>query len=289
MKRSFQSALVSVSDSCLVACQHCFRADKGSVVLSLEVLERALSRLRELGVEQICFSGGEPLDHPSLPLLIRKSLQFGIQVSFITGRAKELFNFANSPLISRVKSIGLSFDSDYLLLSGVSTRSLDDALAAASWLSLKTHTYLHGTCFNLSSKEVSNLQQQRGKHRIETTLSPAVLSEHLRKRLGYDAKKYAEQLISDLGHIAKVTGVTKRLSAKFELLATSLTQPIDERCNSSRLYVSASGNLRMCPYDHVGEVSVFAPRQRIYEALRSVKNHPPVVSRGCIGTCGSIQ
>lgn len=289
MKPKFQSALISVSDACRVACRHCFRADKGGSDLSLEVLERALSRLREIGVEQVCLTGGEPLDHPALDRIIRKSIQFGLRVSLITGRAERLSGDPLPEWLQRVDTIGLSFDSNSLVAAGVSARRIEAAVAAARNLRAGPRAYLHGTCFNLSLAEVRFMREVRSKYDLEVTVSPAVIDERLRDRLGFTAERYSAQLASDLRCIEDVLGVTERLSSKFFLLASNHRRESAELCRSTRLYVSAAGYMRICPYDRAGEISVFEPRSQIHQALESAINQPAKVSLGCIGTCGSLQ
>lgn len=285
MKPKFRSALISVSDACRVACRHCFRADKGTTDLTLEVLERTLSRLREVGLERLCFTGGEPLDHPELDKLIRKTIQFGVSVSIITGRAATLANQALPDWLQRVESIGLSFDSEFLVTAGVSTRKLEEAVAAAHKIRNGTRAYLHGTCFNLSVEELSFFRKITCSG-VELNVSPAQLEERLRERLGYSATSYSAQLASDLRLIEEISGTTNRLSAKYCQLAVAHMINPRRPCRASRLYVSSDGYIRICPYDRIGQVSVFAPRSKIHQTLESAILTPPVVAFGCIGTCG---
>ncbi|MEV6677943.1 radical SAM protein [Streptomyces erythrochromogenes] len=84
MSTPVRTALISTAGHCEVACSFCFRADRARGFLTTATYTRALSRLKETGVEGVCLTGGEPTHHPDLPQLVRLALQFGMTVFLAT-------------------------------------------------------------------------------------------------------------------------------------------------------------------------------------------------------------
>ena len=57
---------------CNLSCGYCSEFDKTSDPVPLEILEKRLEKLKDLGTFGISLTGGEPTLHPELPRLIRK-------------------------------------------------------------------------------------------------------------------------------------------------------------------------------------------------------------------------
>jgi MoaA/NifB/PqqE/SkfB family radical SAM enzyme len=82
---------------CNLACAYCNEYDKVSPPVPTEEMLRRLDKLRDLGTGIVTFSGGEPMLHPDLDLLIRRVRDNGSIVTLITngylltpGRIKQL-------------------------------------------------------------------------------------------------------------------------------------------------------------------------------------------------------
>ncbi|HXE11851.1 MAG TPA: radical SAM protein [Bryobacteraceae bacterium] len=69
---------------CNLSCTYCNEYDKVSPPVATEEMLRRLDKLRDLGTSIITFSGGEPMLHPDLDLLIRRVRENGAIVTLIT-------------------------------------------------------------------------------------------------------------------------------------------------------------------------------------------------------------
>src|SRR5436305_12817989 len=93
---------------CNLACKYCNEYDDFSPpVLTEDMLER-IDRLAALGLGVLTFSGGEPLLHPDLDLLIRRVRGRGMMAGVITNGF-----LLNEERIGRFNAAGL----DYLQIS----------------------------------------------------------------------------------------------------------------------------------------------------------------------------
>jgi MoaA/NifB/PqqE/SkfB family radical SAM enzyme len=69
---------------CNLACRYCNEYDAVSAPVPLDVMLRRVDRLAELGTSAITISGGEPLMHPDLDLIVARIRQRGMVVTLIT-------------------------------------------------------------------------------------------------------------------------------------------------------------------------------------------------------------
>src|SRR3989304_3730378 len=69
---------------CNLSCAYCNEYDDHSKPVPLEVLRQRVARLAAFGTTVITISGGEPLLHPELDLLIRHIRSRGIIAGLIT-------------------------------------------------------------------------------------------------------------------------------------------------------------------------------------------------------------
>ena len=69
---------------CNLACAYCNEYDDRSKPVSIDVMHQRLDRLAELGASIVTISGGEPLLHPDLDLLIARVRQHGMIAGMIT-------------------------------------------------------------------------------------------------------------------------------------------------------------------------------------------------------------
>lgn len=69
---------------CNLSCTYCNEFDDFSKPVPLDEMYRRIDRLGQLGTSVISFSGGEPLLHPDLDLLIRRIRGTGAMAGMIT-------------------------------------------------------------------------------------------------------------------------------------------------------------------------------------------------------------
>ena len=76
---------ISLTDHCQCICSHCFAARNAPEdELSCEEVETLLDELSHIGVQEILFSGGEPLLHPNIFAIIDFAVKKGFLVRLIT-------------------------------------------------------------------------------------------------------------------------------------------------------------------------------------------------------------
>ncbi len=88
---------------CNLSCGYCSEYDKVSDPIPVQVLEKRLQKLKNLGTFGISLTGGEPTLHPELPRLIRKCRELGF---FRTGMISNGF-FLRPDLIEALNEAGL--------------------------------------------------------------------------------------------------------------------------------------------------------------------------------------
>ncbi len=75
---------LTVTRRCNLACTYCSEYDAVSAPVPAEALKGRIDRLSSLGTAMITFTGGEPLLHPDLELLIAHARRRGMWVTMIT-------------------------------------------------------------------------------------------------------------------------------------------------------------------------------------------------------------
>lgn len=76
---------ISLTDHCQCRCGHCFAANNGpDDELGTGVVATLLDELAQLGIMEVCFSGGEPLLHPDLLSLVAIANHKGFLVRLIS-------------------------------------------------------------------------------------------------------------------------------------------------------------------------------------------------------------
>ena len=93
---------------CNLACTYCNEYDQVSKPVPLDLMLRRVDRLAALGTAMITVSGGEPLMHPELDLMIARMREKGIIASLITNGY-----YLSPQRIERLNEAGL----DYLQIS----------------------------------------------------------------------------------------------------------------------------------------------------------------------------
>ncbi|WP_372407543.1 radical SAM protein [Streptomyces luteireticuli] len=264
----FRSALISTAGHCAVACGFCFRADRAHGFLDVATYARALSRLREIGVEGVCLTGGEPIHHPELRTLVRLAHQFGMPVSVVTSaRTQEE--------VSRLREIGhlletmtVSADSHGAMRLGRTKRSAGSAATTLRSVPASVKV-LHLTYWKLSGEECQELLQLVEGMDVEVQLSPVTLDPAGRRHGGISLHDYVAQQREDAELLRRYFVLSPDFQEHLTTLRTMQLYPERRRrCLSSALYVSAKGEVRRCPYGKAG-ISIHAPRAAIKAFLGS--------------------
>ncbi|MEV0443323.1 radical SAM protein [Streptomyces spectabilis] len=279
------AVLVSTADACRVGCRFCFRADRGSDVLDLATYARALSRLKELGIHEVCLSGGEPTDHAGFRDLVRISLQFGLPVSTVTAAREGVRAERLTSAAGMLSWITLSADSAQAGRLGGVNRSLATALPLIRQLP-RGRVSLHLTCWNLSAEEVDHCADIVLRTGVRLEISPLLPSERFSPVA--DRGSLTAQWANDQKLLLSRFTLSDALSKNLE----GYTSPFDPTapasvCASSRLYLSASGEIRRCPYDHERGISIWADRSEMEARVQRLFTHPSRTARSCLGICHS--
>ncbi|MGW5200762.1 radical SAM protein [Streptomyces spiralis] len=268
MSLPVRTALVSTAGHCKVACGFCFRADRAHGFLDLATYTRALSRLREVGVEGVCLTGGEPMHHPELRQLVRLARQFGMSVSVVTSARTVSEVITLSQMAHLLANVTVSADSQGAMLLGRTTRTAASAIDTLRAISAKAKI-LHVTYWDLSDAECRELADLVADTSVEVQFSPVVLDERTLRREGHSVQGYLVQQQLDAHVLGRYFSLSDRFRAHLSELR-DLQSPtgggVRPSCRSATAYVSADGYLRRCPYGQAS-VSVQAPRAAIRRFL----------------------
>ncbi|MFG2410166.1 radical SAM protein [Streptomyces goshikiensis] len=262
MSTPVRTALVSTAGHCEVACSFCFRADRARGFLTTATYTRALSRLKETGVEGVCLTGGEPTHHPDLRQLVRLALQFGMAVSMVTSARSEPEVTALSEVGHLLTNVTVSADSQGAMTLGRTTRTAASAVATLDAVDTPSKV-LHLTYWDVDDDEAARLAGLVAGTGIDVQLSPVLLSVAALRR---DNRSLEDSLVQRARDTAALDQYF-RLSNGYrsyldDLRQLQLSKEESRRCRSATLYMSADGEVRHCPYG-ASEVSVHAPRTEI--------------------------
>ncbi|MBT2492083.1 radical SAM protein [Streptomyces sp. ISL-96] len=263
-----KTALISTAGHCTIACGFCLRPDRARGFLEVPTYARALSRLREVGVEGVCLTGGEPAHHPQLRQLVRLAHQFGLAVSVVTSARTSDEVHRLSEIAHLLTNVTVSADSAGAMHLGRTTRSVSSGIATLKQVMAPVRV-LHLTYWDVTAQECQDIHQLVDEPEVEIQLSPVTLGETARERAGYTLSGYLAQQRTDAEHLGRFFQLTPRFQKHLTALQDMYLHPRCERaCSSATLYVSAKGELRRCPYSKNG-VSVQAPRAAISRFLTS--------------------
>ncbi|WFB08197.1 radical SAM protein [Streptomyces sp. LX-29] len=262
----FRTALISTAGHCAVACGFCFRTDRAHGFLDIATFTRALSRLKEIGVEGVCLTGGEPTHHPELRQLVRLAHQFGMPVSVVTSARTSAEVTRLAEVSHLLTNVTVSADSAGAMRLGRTTRSVASGVSVLAEIETPVRV-LHLTYWQVMAEECREIHQLLSDKDINIQLSPVTFDEKARTREALSLDAYVRQHRAD----ADLLGRYIRLSPRFQehLVALRAMQLYPERqhpCRSAALYVSSGGELRRCPYSRSG-VPVHAPRSDVASFL----------------------
>ncbi|MFG2712269.1 radical SAM protein [Streptomyces goshikiensis] len=262
MSAPARTALVSTAGHCEVACSFCFRADRARGFLTTATYTRALSRLKEAGVEGVCLTGGEPTHHPDLRQLVRLALQFGMTVSMVTSARSEAEVTALAEIGHLLTNVTVSADSQGAMTLGRTTRSAASAVATLDAVDTPSKV-LHLTYWDVDDEEVAQLAGLVAGTGIDVQLSPVLLSEDALSRESRSVQDSLRQRARDTAALGRYFLLSNGYRSYLDdLRRMQLSEEESDPCRSATLYVSAKGEVRRCPYG-ASEISVHAPRTEI--------------------------
>lgn len=268
MNAPVRTALISTAGHCKVACGFCFRADRAHGFLDTATYARTLSRLKEMGVDGVCLTGGEPTHHPQLRQLVRSARQFGMSVSMVTSARALTEVVSLSRVADLLTNVTVSADSQGAMLLGRTTRTAASGIDTLRAISTGTKI-LHVTCWGLSDSECRELAGLVSDAGAEVQFSPVVLDERSLRRDRKSVQDYLVQQHLDADVLSRYFNLSDRYREYLgELRDLQLPATEGERwsCRSATVYVSADGHMRRCPYGQAS-ASVYAPRAEIRQFL----------------------
>ncbi len=268
MSTPAHTVLVSTAGHCKVACGFCFRADRAHGFLSIDTYIRALSRLKETGVQGVCLTGGEPTHHPQLRQLVRLAHQFGMAVSMVTSARTEAEVMALAEVEHLLTNVTVSADSEGAMALGRTTRTVVSAVATLLAVDVPAKV-LHLTYLDVAEEEAAQIAGLVAGTGIEVQLSPVLLNEQGLVRAGgslQDSVKLREADTATLAGRFRLSNAYR--SYLDDLRRMQLSDEEGHPCRSATLYMSAEGEIRRCPYGADG-VSVQAPRAEIKGFLKA--------------------
>lgn len=263
----FRTALISTAGHCAVACGFCFRAERAHGFLNLNTYTRALSRLKELGVEGVCLTGGEPTHHPKMRQLVRLARQFGLPVSLVTSARTPAEVIRLGEIAHLLANVTVSADSENAMQLGRTNRSVASGVAVLQQAAAPAKV-LHVTYWHLTDDECRTIHQVLDQSGIDLQLSPVSLDEAGRRRVGLTLDPpYLDRQRKDAELLSGYFRLSPRFHDHLAALRTMQIGPAQQHtCRSAALYVTASGGLRRCPYGRTG-ATVHDPRAEISRFL----------------------
>lgn len=281
-----RTALLSIIDRCSVGCRFCFRADKTGTIMTPKDFSRTLSRLTDLGVKAVTLTGGEPLEHPALLDLLRLSEPFPLAISMITSGisacALETLKMASRWM----NGVTISADSLEAQRIGRVSRTPEGAFLLARALAPLQCT-IHILIHKLDRKELEAWSRElKRSPNVSIEISPLQLADADRIRSGLTISRYVEIIEQDTLRVASVLDIGPQFLAKRTLLVERLTGTSTESCRSTRLFISAKGELRRCPYEKQVTSSVYDSRDQIKSFLLGKQaSVPEGTEPRCVGVC----
>ncbi|MDJ0345632.1 radical SAM protein [Streptomyces sp. H10-C2] len=262
----FRSALVSTAGHCKIACGFCLRADRAHGFLDVRTYTRALSRLKELGIRDICLTGGEPTHHPGLRQFVRLAHQFGMPVSIVTSARTEAEVTALEAIARLLHNVTVSADSEGARALGRTTRTVLSAVATLQRTDTPTKI-LHLTCWRITAEECREIAEHVAAAGVELQLSPITLDAAALQRAGLNTTEYLGQHRTDAQALNRHFQLGAGYEEHLDTIQAATLSPEDRHpCCSPTVYVSAKGDLRRCPYGQESS-SVLGPRADIARFL----------------------
>ena len=225
---------------CNLSCGYCSEFDKTSDPVPVEILEKRLEKLKELGTFGISLTGGEPTLHPDLPRLIRRCRE----LRFLrTGMISNGF-FLRPELIEKLNAAGLQemqISIDGVHANDTTQKVLDNLKKRLEWLRdyarfNVTVSGVIGACPPEEAEEVVAFAAKMG-------FTPRVLLVHDNEgqlKLGPEEVKAFEKIVKTLPKSwMDFSNYRKRL-------VRNGSAPFKCRAGSRYLYVDEFGKVNWC-------------------------------------------
>ncbi len=241
------------------------------------------SRLREVGVQNICLSGGEPTDHPYFERMVSLLVRYGFSVSIITASRPEYPLDRLSAVLPLLSHITFSADSTGAALVGNTRRHFETAADLFRALPERSSKSIHLNIFRLSEIEVSTICDivDRLGH-PQLALSFLYLSADILLEQRLSKEVYFDILHRDYALLQGRFSIGQELMAAFRLLTGSENRA---RCQSKKLFVSASGSVRLCPYADDGQLAISMSREELRAGIHRFTKGPPGHTEACAPFC----
>jgi hypothetical protein len=179
----------------------------------------------------------------------------------------------------------ISADSHEVMRIGGTNRSMESAVEAYTTLAPPMGA-IHLVFFELTPQEVEAIAVARADHGIDLQFSPLVLSPEAMLMRGMSRPGYLDQLRRDVEILAGARCVNEEFIAMFDGYCALVEGATPNRaCRATRLYVSATGDIRLCLDSRSVEISVFRSRKEIEEYFSSNDLNMPLTCPECFTLC----
>lgn len=131
------TATIEITDNCNLKCEHCYREQDAKNLWTIELFEKTLKDLKEMGTLHIVFAGSEPFMHPDIVRMIELVSEYGFVLTVQTNATLLNEKIMNALKACTVKSIFVSLYSDKPEIHDAITRkagSLDKTIVAVKAL-----------------------------------------------------------------------------------------------------------------------------------------------------------
>ena len=78
-KMSYHRIKLAITERCNLKCIHCYMEKKSSKCMNVDHARRLLNEARDLGVEVVDLTGGEPSLHPHFTTIVGHALSLGFK------------------------------------------------------------------------------------------------------------------------------------------------------------------------------------------------------------------
>ena len=233
-------AQIVVTRRCNLACGYCSEYDKAGRPVPVDVLERRLAKLHELGTLVVCLTGGEPTLHPELPRVVRACRELGF---LRTGLISNGF-LLRPDVIDQLNEAGLQemqLSVDGVFANETTQKVLNNLKKRLEWLSQSARfnvmvNAVLGACPPDEVLDVVDYARELGfRPRVQL-----VHDGHGHLHLGHDELQVYGKIVR------RVPKVWTGVSNYHQRMVRGETAPFKCRAGSRYLYVDEYGKVEWC-------------------------------------------